>query len=171
MTDVIGSTQMYQFLENNDVLCTVENCTMIAKYNHKKEKPATYCYAHKTDDMIYIRKLCKHPGCIVMPSFNFPTETARLYCSKHKFPGMVNKLKRNCKFPNCTRISLYNFHLKKPIYCSEHKEPSMVNTAAKLCMDCDKCATFNYPGQKAFLYCSTHKLAGMVRIRSIKKIN
>ena len=52
------------------------------------------------------------------------------------------------------------------LYCSPHRQPGMVNVKQKRCVTegCTNRPSFNNPGDHNPVFCSVHKLEGMVRL-------
>jgi len=119
--------------------------------------------------------------CEKVPSCNYPTEKSPVYCCEHKKEGMVNIVTKRCRFLSCDKFPTYGWKKEKmsmsrPLYCSLHKEEGMELVISKSfchyqgkndCGDDEECKTipyFNYPGVKPAIFCSKHKMEGMVNV-------
>tara|TARA_Y100000389_G_scaffold128022_2_gene125396 strand:- start:15164 stop:16834 length:1671 start_codon:yes stop_codon:yes gene_type:complete len=154
--------------------CIEENCTRTSYYNLKGENKALFCSTHKTDDMVNVlTKRCIEEDCENFPSFNFKTERNALYCGTHKHLDMINIDKARCKYyfedgTKCMNQPLWNFFNETtPIYCGQHKKHDMILLNKVICHfeNCEGTAAFNYPDKKFRMYCSFHKLDGMIDLK------
>lgn len=80
--------------------------------------------------------------------------------------GLMKKKYQQCFI--CGINACYGYDKSAPNYCVKHKLFGMINVFKSICLDCDKCASFNYTGSKKKLYCVTHKKDNMVNISTKK---
>ena len=116
-----------------------------------------------------IGKKCGIKNCNLEASNNWKNSNIRKYCSNHKKPGMINIVSRECDFPNCYHLALYNYKEYYGLgkYCGKHKLINMVNVCnLPYCLECNKRASFNYKNKKRPLYCVDHKEPEMINITS-----
>jgi hypothetical protein len=171
--NIEGGTSLYCGIHKQPNMINVKNkspretcihpkCKKCPSYNFIGLK-AQYCSPHSQTGMIDLKHTkCKE--CDKIPTFNYETETKGEYCSDHKLENMVDVVHDRCKENGCNRRPNFNIIGKtKAEYCSEHKSANMIDVTHKQCIvkDCNIQPTFNLEGQPP-LYCSTHKLAGMV---------
>lgn len=149
--------------------CSGPECTKAANFGLSKEDQKKYCKTHKTPEMTDIKnKKCLN--CNKIPLFNFKGLKERLYCSEHKQPNMVNIVHRTCKDGDCKVQASYNLEGKYADYCEKHKTEEMIKVIYNKKCEHEGCKlrpSFNYEGSKNRLYCTTHKLDGMVCIDGI----
>jgi len=126
---------------------------------------AKYCNDCKLDGMINVKtKLCKCK--LSVPVFNLPNNKIAICCKKCKTNDMINVKDKKC---NCGKsIPVYNYENEAtPRYCKVCKLDKMVDimNKNKLC-GCDKKirATFNLPGEKKAICCSSCKSKLMVNV-------
>jgi hypothetical protein len=145
--------------------CKFEGCNKHGIFGIQTDK--FYCKNHKSEGMVDLRnKKCEFEGCIKNPLFNFKGYSKK-YCNLHKLEGMVNVVHRNCIHAGCTKQASFNFKDKLADYCEQHKKDEMIFVIKKnKCKNigCDVRPSFNYPNNKGSLYCSYHKLEGMIDI-------
>ena len=169
-----------------DKTCNQGNCKTQPTFNFEGETTSLYCFLHKLDGMIDIKsKKCNQEGCKTQPTFNFEGKTERLYCSLHKLDGMIDIKSKKCNQEGCKTQPTFNFEGKtERLYCSLHKLDGMIdikskkiNVKNKKCNidikhktcnheNCPKQPIFNFEKEKKGLYCSLHKLDGMVDIKN-----
>jgi len=133
--------------------------------------------------------MCKTENCTTKPSFNYVGEEPA-FCKKHKTKEMVNvKLRKDValenivldRVPNKVEETTINVSKRFTLVtrddseddCSDNETFSLnclsENTPFKgkgICRE-EKCTLqgcFNFPGEKERLYCSKHKLQGMIDI-------
>lgn len=168
-------------------LCREGNCNTRSTYNYPNETKAMYCTSHKLDGMMDINnKKCNHEGCNTVPCYNYEGETKAIYCSLHKLEKMMNVKHRKCQHEGCNIIPCYNYEGEtKAIYCTTHKLNDMTNVVSKKCQHeecyklpnynkkcqhegCNTQPNYNYKGETKAIYCSSHKLDGMMDIKNKK---
>lgn len=109
--------------------CTIEACTIIARYNTRNIKVPSFCWKHKSTEMVEKNPLCEFHGCLAAPSFGIKEEGKRRFCGKHKQDGMISLLQhsRRCTFEGCTTDPSFGFlKEQKAVRCAKHKEEGMV---------------------------------------------
>ena len=114
--------------------------------------------------------MCSIIDCKERARYKFINET-ELYCPTHKHPGMIDVSNKKCIYPGCVTRPCYNLiGEKKGILCNKHKGNGMVDVANKRCpsIGCKKGRMYNYEGEMR-LYCTNHKLEGMINLVGIKK--
>jgi len=81
--------------------------------------------------------------------------------------------RNKCNEYNCNTVAFFNYEgsHNDGLYCSKHKRDMMIDVVTKKCIyheciyhECRKVPSFNYVGQTSRIYCSTHKMPGMVFI-------
>lgn len=141
-----------------------QDCDKWATYNFPGEKRA-FCVDCRLPGMIDVRtKRCE--TCNTGATFVDKTDGhIRYSCAAHKTPGsVVISLKKTCAHPGCYRQPTYALFCGTPsVVCKEHKLEGMV-TKRKDCVqtDCDKVATFGFPGS-ACSRCLDHAKPGQIK--------
>jgi hypothetical protein len=121
--------------------CIFDNCKKHPTYNFENENIPIYCFEHKVNNMIHIKKICIYPNCKNYPSYNFTGIKNGLYCKLHKHPEMINNYLPKCIFEKCDKTPLFNFeNEKKGIYCFQHKTDTMIDVNHNICKG-DNCQT------------------------------
>lgn len=143
--------------------CKVKDCKKYGIFGLGSDK--FYCKEHKSPDMVDLRnKKCEYVGCSKNPLFNYKGLSKR-FCNEHKLDGMVNVVHRYCIVEGCLKQSSYNIKGSYADYCLDHKTDEMELVVYKnKCKypDCNIRASYNYPSKINCLYCTEHKLDGMV---------
>ena len=69
-----------------------------------------------------------------------------------------------CDFETCRKQASYGEFYGKPIRCKEHK--GEYRLVIRLCREgnCKKIPVYNFEGETKSLYCSTHKMDGMINV-------
>ena len=154
--------------------CMYDNCLKRPKYNLPTETIPLYCYEHKKENMIDIkRKKCIYNNCLIRPSYNLSTETIPLYCFKHKKEDMIDIENKICIHDNCNKRPNYNISTENTgLYCLEHKKENMINIYSKKCQY-KKCKEYVLYGfiNKNPLYCFNHKQINMINLVLQDKCN
>lgn len=143
--------------------CLEENCTITASYG-LKNKIKQYCIRHKSDDMIYLSKLCVYKDCLTVASFINKKNKNEKYCKEHKTYNITSKYQM-CIEESCEDRARYNYiNTKGSRYCYNHKSDDMVDKNKKICLenDCIEYATYNYKDKKNTLYCYEHRKPNMI---------
>lgn len=149
--------------------CAYSRCTKSPSFNYASEKKATHCAVHKLPTMIDIRNN-KCEKCSTIAFYNYAGMKKGRFCSKHKLPDMIS-----IKFIKCAECDNQAYYLlpedigkTKIMYCIDHKLPTMVNKylVGQICNyeGCETKASCNYTTEHKYLYCSKHKLKGMIDI-------
>ena len=155
-------------------LCAKLGCMSMPTCNFRGGYIAKYCFAHKEEEMVYIKKrFCVIDGCEKRAIYSNHGER-RTHCREHCHSDMNSCT--GCQSEGCTHIGRYQHPrntetatLHPHRFCSQHKEEGMVNVAAtsRNCNQegCLKRKGYNFPGQKGLRFCATHKKEGMVDMR------
>ena len=66
------------------VVCIFTECNKLARFNTLEQKNALYCFQHKKENMINIKKTtCIESNCITQPIFNTKEELIAMLDSKY----------------------------------------------------------------------------------------
>jgi hypothetical protein len=71
-----------------------------------------------------------------------------------------------CEFETCRKYANYGEYHSKPIRCNEHKEEYKLVSQICVHPDCKTQPIYNIEREKKGLYCATHKLEGMVDVKT-----
>ena len=147
--------------------CIEKGCEKSPIYNYPDSTQRLYCRLHAKDGMRVVgQQYCKEDGCEKYALFGLVDEGVKLYCSSHSKVGMVNLKKPICKYDGCTTQPYYNYPGQTVgVYCATHQLNGMCDVFSKKCLECNKVASFNFPGSKAE-YCKEHMHDGMINTRS-----
>lgn len=129
-------------------------------------KKALYCNDCAKEGMLNVlNDRCEK--CTKRASLRLPGENKARFCKDHAPKNAKNNTKKKCIFEGCTtgKPALFNIKGKTPEYCVKHRTKDMINIYAPICKECTKEATFNYPNETKRLYCSDHKLEGMISLK------
>lgn len=153
-------------------LCCKIGCTKRPIYNYKGLK-ARFCRQHKEDTMVNSReKNCEFEGCENPATYSMRGKKSKKMCALHKEEGMTmhSICGLMCVKEDCGKSASFNYKGEKARYCLAHKEKDMINVyrEKKLCHHegCQLSSSFNFPGKKVAMYCSAHKLKGMINLKS-----
>jgi hypothetical protein len=170
--------------------CITVDCKKEAKFNYSNELEKMFCEDHAEKNMAnFTHRQCRHMELIVDENGNIEytqckgrasqsndgEKTVR-FCAKHKMDGMTNTDRREnnrlCKYVDesgiqCESIASFgNIDDKIKHFCAKHKEFDMLDFHNKDCIE-DGCGTrpcYNYPDKKGGIYCTQHKLEGMINV-------
>jgi len=151
--------------------CEEPTCPKIPSFNMPGERRGRFCVEHKLEGMVDLKKkTCEFPECgKAYPCFNFLGTRHGRFCATHRQHGMVNVKTKHCAEPGCHRQPHFNFRGEgaRGKYCATHRLEGMVDLVHKKCQfeGCHQHPSYNYEGMKTRIYCSQHKLAGMVNLR------
>jgi hypothetical protein len=108
-------------------------------------------------------KLCDFETCRNRATYGLNCNPLR--CFEHKEINM--KLSSTLCF--CGKKATFNYKDLKPKYCSNCREIGMIDIYNKSCCfeNCSTQANFNYENEKNPIYCSIHKIDGMINIKNI----
>jgi hypothetical protein len=170
-----ASTQYSIHTKVSHKICAYTECYITPLFNLPGETGGMYCSEHgRPLGMVnVISKKCRGAEggcpCKKSPSFNAAGETRALYCKVHKTPDMINVSKKTCRHATCDKTPYFNMPDRTwGMYCGVHGKPmGMINVVSRRCRHegdekCDRVALYKMPGQKSMMYCSRHKLDGMV---------
>ena len=116
------------------------------------------------------RPICQHEGgCPVTPSFGYPGEKSYIFCFQHRVAGMVSHVSRSVTSCLCV-------HCKKVLPLSEFSiSQNQKKRSDRRCLSCQKgrpicqheggcpvSPSFGYSGEKSYIFCFQHRVAGMV---------
>ena len=147
------------------VICLYDLCKKRASFDKPGGK-GSYCFNHKTVDMINVRsKRCIFVDCdSISPVFDMPGGKGS-YCAKHKSDEMINVKNKHCLHEGCSKRPNFDEPGGKGLYCFHHKTTTMVDIIHRVCLHegCSKRPNFDEPGGKA-LYCFNHKTESMIDV-------
>ena len=118
---------------------------------------------------------CNHNNECNNPAlFNYAHCKNGISCDIHKKSSMISIINHLCD--QCARVATYGYYatnthsLQRSIHtikCIDHKLDDMSAHKYKICHEklCNLSPSFNYPGEKQFLYCATHKKVNMINLK------
>jgi hypothetical protein len=169
-------------------MCNQPGCKEKSTHNYIGETNKIFCSKHKKENMINLKNnYCEtclddfkddNTKKLTVASYNYAFGSRARFCAKHKMAKMVDVSSTKCKV--CVEqnvknpgIATYLINGKKT-FCSNHKTEDSI-CCGKKCIYVDengkKCTTspsFNFPEENKTLYCSAHKLKGMINVKSLK---
>jgi hypothetical protein len=133
---------------------------------------------------------CKYENCNISSEkvthglfYGDKNNCKREYCYKHavivgKNCGVkimnVSKKSRLCNNESCLKRGNFTNTIngKKVKFCAEHNVKGLKNTTEKKCKreGCKTLPCYNYEGEITRLYCSEHKIVGMVNVKDRNRI-
>ena len=117
------------------ILCLKKKCVNIREYSYGENLDPVYCFFHKTDNMVKIKKnfLCLKTPCQHRAIYGYSYSIAK-YCFFHKLDNMVNMIPKICRnnLNECTNIANYGHVFNNKLeYCTIHKVKDMVEKVNK----------------------------------------
>ena len=122
-------------------------------------------------------RICIKGDCPNIASFGENTKPE--YCSIHKPKNAIDLIHKKCEDIDCNKQASCGIEGTRHVqFCGEHCPPNMINLTSNRCIFVDedteeKCTTMascNYLGETIRLYCSRHKITGMIDIVNINNL-
>ena len=161
------------------------NCTKQPNFGKVDDEFPTYCFTHKSEDMINIMsKKCEFNGCPGRARYGYKGESP-LYCIIHKDDHVsdreepiINLIDKTCLIEGCDTYPKYNYiGSNTALYCSKHAATfpdknglPMINIKNKICCEngCYQQCSFAEKIGDTPKYCSIHADSNMINVK-IKK--
>lgn len=148
-------------------LCDQPGCTSTSRVFGNKNSRKRFCKEHSLSTMVNIvNPTCEFPDChSTSRNFDLPGGKGR-FCKHHKEENMIDVRSLRCKHEGCDNRPNFSFKGKPPQYCSKHKLIGMCNYRTCKHNGCTTFPCYNYSGETSGLFCASHKLDGMINIRT-----
>ena len=166
-----------------DPRCNIEGCDTQAMYNFEGLKKPIRCYEHgNAEGMVNIvTKKCialLENGNPCKSIASFGKDGIVNHCSKHIEDGETDLRHKKCEFKDCDKQASCGIEGTKTVhFCAEHCPPEMINIKSDRCIEllengkkCTTIASYNFIDNKARLYCTIHKLPGMVDVANLNNL-
>lgn len=145
--------------------CDYLDCDVLPSFGIKGQKPSR-CFEHKTNEMIDLKhKKCR--DCNKRAYYNSIGESTPLFCRLHREIGMIIVNDKKCEALNCFLRARYGKMGDKAIrFCYKHVDDDCALIPKKCCQfpNCRLVPNYNFPIEPKAIFCTEHKLEGMVNL-------
>lgn len=141
-----------------------DDCSSIAGFGYPG-KTHTKCFKHQLPNMInVVAKRCVVELCPKLAKYG-PRYGKPTLCGEHKLEGMVPDHGMLCQ--QCDKIGMFKHVDTGDRYCANHRDKAKTITICnRVCVDCDKEASFGLRKGEKPTHCGEHATPGMFNVRA-----